>query len=438
MRESIVATAGCLLASALLAAQLSPDVQADRLWLRAERQIANEEYWSALVSLDEILDLQAEHEVTLPESFWFSHAVASYRAGLHSHAAASATRYVELTGRPGEHYLAALELLDVAEAAARREVAEAQRQANLREREDRKAETQRAARQAAVDAQAELASARAEEMAEVAAELSRLAPGMEMVVIPAGSFRMGCVSGVGCREGVRRQGGRRWTLGEFPVHEVTIPRPFAVSKHAVTFAQWDACVDAGGCLETTTSESRRRRRRQIGYRPDDEGWGRGNRPVINVSWDDAQRYVRWLSSRTGENYRLLSESEWEYAARAGTSTAYSWGNEIGSGRANCDGCGSQWDNGKTAPVGSFSANAWGLHDVHGNVYEWVQDCVNVSYNGAPLDGSSWESGNCVERVLRGGYWEDYPDDLRSAYRFYAASELRWLIVGFRVARTLAP
>ena len=207
-----------------------------------------------------------------------------------------------------------------------------------------------------------------------------------MVVIPAGSFRMGCVSGVACYD------------DEHPVHQVTIPQALAVGKYEVTFAEWDACVSAGGC----------------GHRPEDS-WGRGGHPVMRVSWDDAQSYVRWLSSQTGASYRLLSESEWEYAARAGSSTAYSWGNQIGSGRANCDGCGSQWDASQTAPVGSFSPNAFGLHDMHGNLWEWVQDCWNESYNGAPSNGGAWQQGECSRRVLRGGsLGSTDPRSLRSA------------------------
>ena len=233
-----------------------------------------------------------------------------------------------------------------------------------------------------------------------------------MVVIPAGSFRMGCVSGQDCYD------------DELPVHEVTIPEAFAVSVYEVTFAQWDACVLGGGCG---------------GYRPDDEGWGRGTRPVIDVSWEDAQEYVGWLSGQTGQSYRLLSESEWEYVARAGTSTAYSWGNAIGSNRANCDGCGSQWDGRQTAPVGSFSANAYGVHDMHGNVWEWVEDCWNDSYAGAPSDGSAWLRGDCERRVLRGGSWFDYPRVLRSAVRDWLLLRGPGIIsVGFRVARTLTP
>lgn len=423
MRKAVVTVAALLPAAALFTAQLPPDVQVDRLWLRAERQIDNEEYWSALASLEEILDLQAEHGIAVPDSFWFSHALASHRAGLHTQAAASATRYVEATGRNGEHYLAALELLDAAEAAAEREAAELRRLAAQRERQEREAETQRAARQATIDAQAEATAEREEEMAQVAAELARLAPGMEMVVIPAGTFEMGCASGVGCRDGV------------LPVHQVTILRPFAAAKHEVTYAQWNACVAGGGCLDAAAASRRERRR---GYRPDDEGWGRGNRPVVNVSWEDARAYVRWLSSQTGASYRLLSEAEWEYSARAGTSSAYSWGDEIGSGRASCSECGTRWDDHQTAPVGSFSPNAWGLYDMHGNAFEWVQDCWNESYTGAPGDGSAWQEGDCSERVLRGGSVFFHPSSLRSRSRVAFSSGFRDRDHGFRVARTLAP
>jgi formylglycine-generating enzyme required for sulfatase activity len=143
-----------------------------------------------------------------------------------------------------------------------------------------------------------------------------------------------------------------------PPHKVTINARFAVGKFDVTFAEWDACVSARGCKR----------------KPEDQGWGR-TRPVINVSRDDATKeYLRWLSRKTGKKYRLLTEAEWEYAARAGSSAEYTWGNDIGTNRANCIGCGSQWDNKETAPAGSFAANAFGLHDVHGKVYQWVQVC----------------------------------------------------------------
>ena len=233
----------------------------------------------------------------------------------------------------------------------------------------------------------------------------------EMVVIPAGSFRMGCVSGRGCLD------------SEKPVHAVRIDAPFALGRHEVTFAQWDACVSGGGCR---------------GYRPADQGWGRGDRPVINVSWEDARGYASWLSRETGQAYRLPSEAEWEYAARAGTTTSYWWGNEIGSNRANCYGCGSRWDGDRTAPVGSFATSPWGLHDMHGNVWEWVEDCWNGSYPGAPVDGGAWLSGDCSSRVLRGGFWYDVPGLLRAAFRDWYTSGDRSYSVGFRVARTLAP
>ena len=232
-----------------------------------------------------------------------------------------------------------------------------------------------------------------------------------MVVVPAGRFRMGCLSDDGCFD------------DEKPVREVVIAS-FALSKHEVTFAQWDACVSGGGCGS---------------HRPDDEDWGRADRPVVNVSWEDAQSYVSWLSRETGEAYRLPTEAEWEYAARAGTTTKYSWGNEIGVNRANCygDNCGDQWKN--TAPVGSFPANAWGLHDMHGNVWEWVQDCWNGSYAGAPVDGSAWMSGDCSRRVVRGGSWVSLnPRFLRAANRYRFTTGDRIIISGFRVARTLTP
>ena len=227
----------------------------------------------------------------------------------------------------------------------------------------------------------------------------------EMVTIPGGTYRMGDLSGDG-DEDAR------------PVHSVRVTA-FRMGKHEVTFAQWDACVADGGC---------------DGYTPDDEGWGRGNRPVINLSWDDVQGFIDWLNSKTGGNFRLPTEAEWEYAARAGSTTLYSWGNSIGHNRANCDGCGSRWDDDRTAPVGSFSANAWGLHDMHGNVWEWVHDCWNDSYVGAPSDGRAWVSGDCTRRVLRGGSWYVYPERLHSASRTSNTRLSRNAYRGFRLAQ----
>ena len=234
--------------------------------------------------------------------------------------------------------------------------------------------------------------------------------GPEMVVIPAGSFRMGCLSD-----------DEDCGSAELPVHEVTIPRALAVSKHEVTFDDYDRFTRATGRgME------------------DDEGWGRGSRPVINVTWHDAKDYAAWLSSETGGAYRLLSEAEWEYAARAGTETKYSWGNDLKTNQANCYDCGSRWDDQGTAPVGSFAPNAFGLHDVHGNVDEWVEDCENPNYEGAPSDGSAWMSGDCSRRVLRGGSWtSEFYDDrasLRVAARVSTYPELEFSDTGFRVAR----
>jgi formylglycine-generating enzyme required for sulfatase activity len=160
---------------------------------------------------------------------------------------------------------------------------------------------------------------------------------------------------------------------------------------------------------------------------------------MNVSWDDAKQYVAWIAKLTGKPYRLLTEAEWEYAARAGTTTTYSWGNDIGQGNANCDGCGSQWDNKQTAPVGSFKPNAFGLYDMHGNVWGWCEDPWHNNYNGAPTDGSAWlEGGNESRRIVRGGSWNDDPEFLRAAIRDVGSTVDRVGGIGFRLARTLNP
>ena len=241
----------------------------------------------------------------------------------------------------------------------------------------------------------------------------------EMVVVPGGSYMMGSPGD----EAVR-------SADEGPQHRVTIPRPIAVGKYEVTFAEWDACVAAGGCG---------------GYRPEDEGWGRGRRPVINVSWNDAKSYVKWLSQETGKGYRLLTESEWEYVARAGTTGPFHFGQTISTDQANYNG---KYTYGsgrkgvyreKTVSVGSFPANGFGLHDVHGNVWEWVEDCWHGDYSGAPTDGSAWTSGGaCGSRVLRGGSCVNEPRDLRSAFRYGVAAGSRDYDYGFRIARTLTP
>ena len=356
------------LASPPAASQLPPAIQVDRLLVRAEREIQEGDYAAAAALLEQIVEMQAEHGLEVPEAFWFKRGQVAQEAGYHERAMESVTRYLEEAGQQGGHYRAALELLDAAEQATK--------------------------------------------LAEAAETLSRFVSGLEMVVIPAGSFQMGCLS----------NDDDCFRVEEFPVHEVTI-RSFALSKHEVTFNDWDACMSDGGCG---------------GYRPPDEGWGRGDRPVINVSWEDAQSFVAWLSEVTGHAYRLPTESEWEYAARAGADTKYSWGNDIGNNRANCHGCGSRWDGEMTAPVGSFGANAFGLHDMHGNLKEWIEDCWNYNYEGAPSDGSAWLIGNCEERVLRNGSWGVHHFGIRSAYRVGEPKYSRYNNIGFRVARTVSP
>jgi len=228
-------------------------------------------------------------------------------------------------------------------------------------------------------------------------------------VVPPGGFTMGSPDSEVGRAG-----------NEGPQHTVSISKAFAVGKYAVTFDEWDACVAAGGCA----------------HKPDDRGWSRGRQPVINVSWEDAQAYVAWLSKKAGKPYRLLSEAEWEYAARAGTITRYPWGDAPGTNRANFIGSGSKWSGKQTSPVGSFDANPFGVHDMIGNVWEWVQDCWNDSYRSAPGDGRAWESGVCDRRVVRGGSWDDDPEFARAAFRFRFGPRNRYILVGFRVARTL--
>ena len=240
----------------------------------------------------------------------------------------------------------------------------------------------------------------------------------EMIVVPAGSFVMGAPATEAQVLGYTTQ---------IPQHTITFSKSFAVSKYEVTFADWDACVTGGGCN---------------GYKPHDRGWGRGQRPVINVNWDDAQQYVEWLSLVTGKIYRLLSEAEYEYVARGGTATAYPWGDDIkinGLAMANCEGCGSKWDAKGTAPVGSFVPNGFGLYDMVGNVWEWTEDCVHNNYNGGPTDGSAWmedKGGDCKDRIARGGSWVNYPLYSRSAMRDGDTSGDRASNVGIRVGRML--
>jgi len=225
-----------------------------------------------------------------------------------------------------------------------------------------------------------------------------------MVELPAGNYQMGSP-------------GNSLNYDEVPRHAVSVPA-FAVSQYEVTFAEYDRFARATG--------------RRLPY---DESWGRGDRPVINVSWSDARAYTRWLSDQTGKSYRLPSEAEWEYAARAGSLTNFWWQDVSENLHANCFNCGSDWDAARTAPVGSFAANDFGLHDVAGNVQEWTADCYHGSYQGAPTDGSAWAQGGCDMRVVRGGAYTSPLDSLRSAKRSQYSQDARLDNLGFRVVRT---
>ena len=367
------------------AQDLPPDIQADRFLLEAERQIGDGDFAAALEALDRIVALQAEHDLELAPVFWFRRAQVAMQTGLYDEVMGSATRYLQLAGREGEDYTAALELLNEAE----RWLAEG--------------------------------------------VFRDCAACPLMVEVPAGSFMMGSSSS---ERGLRDSEG--------PRHRVTIGSPFAVGVYEVTFDEWDACLRGGGCGD-------------VG----DEGWGRGTRPVIDVTWEDAQAYARWLSRETGRRYRLLSEAEWEYVARAGTESARYWGesadaqcrygngSDISMAQAIREGRLARGDSSRvdpdvrcsdgfayTAPVGSYEPNAFGLYDVLGNVWEWTEDCRNETYVGAATDGRAWRSGNCSSRVLRGGSWGDAPVLLRSASRGRNRAGYRSSVVGFRVARTL--
>ncbi len=228
----------------------------------------------------------------------------------------------------------------------------------------------------------------------------------ELVALPAGEFIMGADE----RHKV-----------ENPAHKVAIAKAFAIGRYEVTFDEWRACFDAGACGDEM---------------PDDHHWGMGQRPVMNITWWDAQAYIRWIKKTTGHKYRMPSEAEWEYAARAGTTTAYSWGSDAtGLALGNCRDCGEKISH-QTEPVGSFKPNPWGLYDVHGNLWEWVADCWYPSNADAPDDGSVRVAEKCRERVMRSGSWYYFSKNLRSSWRFKNDARVRSYGIGFRVAREL--
>jgi formylglycine-generating enzyme required for sulfatase activity len=224
----------------------------------------------------------------------------------------------------------------------------------------------------------------------------------ELVLIPAGAFEMGS---------------SEMFDFEAPVHQVSIRKAFYIGRREVTYEEWDACIAEGGCKQKL----------------DDRGFGRGRRPATDLDWDDAKGYAAWLSQKTGRTYRLPTESEWEYAARAGSTTTYPWGKAVEKDKANCLGCTSDPVR-KAIDTGSFKPNAFGVYDMAGNAAEWVEDCWNDNYRGAPADGSAWTKPQCRERVLRGGSFNNDPRYLRSAARFKYDHDVRFYTNGFRVVR----
>ena len=329
-----------------VAADLPPDIAVDRYWLGAKRLMDEKDYLGALAALDTLKSLQKTSNLPLPDAFQFVVAQAALPAGKIKRARDAVDLYLEETGRLGDHYKAALKLLDDAE---------------------------------------------------------RALP--EMVVIPKGACRIVYDTGVDCQRNERQA-------------DCKVDSPLAISKYEVTFEQYDRFVAATGYA-----------------RPGDNGWGRGRRPVIRVSWHDAMAYTRWLSSVTGEFYRLPSEAEWEYAARA-DSTKRSRGNEICSNDSTREGSIVPWNAAKTVPVGSFKPNAWGLFDLDGNVSEWVNDCSNKDFDKAPHDGSARESGDCSRRVTRGGWWGGGRSVCRPEKRIRKSMGCRASEIGFRVARSI--
>ncbi len=226
----------------------------------------------------------------------------------------------------------------------------------------------------------------------------------EMVVLPKGAFIMGS----------------NLLPAEQPKHPVFIKKPFAMSRFEITFDNWEACLRELACT----------------HNPHDHNWGRGRQPIVNIDFHMAEQYADWLSKKTGQTYRLPSEAEWEYGARAGSTTAYWFGDDPSAKKLNCRNCVGAWPNHRNAPVGSYEANPFGLYDMHGNAYEWVADCWVPDYKGAPRDGSVRTDGDCDIRVIRGGSWYYYSRQSRSSSRAKNAAAVKSYWLSFRVVREI--
>ena len=248
------------------------------------------------------------------------------------------------------------------------------------------------------------ADAAAPAVARAGAEIKDCPACPVLVSLPAGTFTMGNNSS---------------DPSEKPAHGVSIGTPFAIGKFEVTVQQWNACVDARGCQKVA--------------QPADT---HANAPMRDLSWDDAQQYVKWLATVTGKPYRLPTEAEWEFAARGGSATRYWWGEQMVTGKANCKDCGQPWTSDRPANVGTFAANPWGLHDTSGSVWEWVADCWHNNFKDAPADGRAWDQPNCRVRVIRGGSWREGTAYMVASTRFKYDAGVRQSQNGFRVARSL--
>ena len=227
----------------------------------------------------------------------------------------------------------------------------------------------------------------------------------KMIVIPGGKYTMGDDKG---------------KKNQRPARQVTIKGPLAISIYEVTWDEYSVCLEEGACKRE----------------PDAHKWGKGKRPAINMSFDEAVTFTKWLAKKTGRPYRLLSETEWEYAARAGTSTGYWWGDKLKKKYANCRKCGTKWSGKKTAPVGSFKPNPWGIYDMHANIWEWTSDCWNKTHAFGPKDQSPRTDGNCDRRSVRGGSWYYFPQLAKSVSRDSHPRHLWSYNIGIRLGISL--
>jgi len=406
IKPLMIAMILAFMAPMIAEAGLSPDIQKDKYLMELAEYLKHEQYQEALPLFDKLRALKKEHKVELPVSLIYFEGEAFYHTGQYIKADAKISSYVNQTGKKGKYYSKALALMikldDLKAEQLRKEKAAAEKK-RIAEEKERMAEEKKWQRLLAVqEEQQRFAAFSAEVQKRQQEELLKFPTGTVadgFVLIPSGSFQMGSTN---------------LMSDDQPRHTVGV-KTFAMGKYEVTFEQYDAyCKEKWGC-----------------DLPKDAGWGRGDRPVINVSWKDAKGYAKWLSRKLKKKFRLPSEAEWEYAARAGTTSKWSWGDNEESAetyawyRSNAGG--------QTHPVGQKSPNAYGLYDMHGNALEWTQDCWNNNYNGAPNDGKAWTKGDCSTHVLRGGSWEYSPYGVSSTFRL---SIPRYNSYGFRLVQEL--